>query len=116
MQDEYVCPGMMTKQLREKGRRVKYAQMNVLSQLGHWPVQLRLVSPNAPNFADVGLLLVADCVPFAMGDFHSKFRKYHSVVVECPKLDDAKFHIDKLAVITQANKLNSLTVIYMELP
>jgi len=88
----------------------------VPSQLGHWPVQLKLVSPNAPYFVDADLLLVADCVPFAMGDFHNKFLKNHSVVVGCPKLDDAEFYIEKLAAIIQTNKLNSLMVIHMEVP
>ena len=54
--------------------------------------------------------------PFAMGDFHNKFLKDNSVVVGCPKLDDAEFYIEKLAAILQANKLNSLTVIHMEVP
>jgi len=115
-QNEFICPGMMAKQLREKGKDVESAQVDVQSQLGHWPVQLKLVSPNAPYFVDADLLLVADCVPFAMGDFHNKFLKNHSVVVGCPKLDDAEFYIEKLAAIIQNNKLNSLMVIHMEVP
>jgi len=79
-------------------------------------VQLKLVSPHAPYFADADLLLVADCVPFAMGDFHSTFLKDHSIAVGCPKLDDTAFYIEKLASILQANKLSSLTVIHMEVP
>jgi len=88
----------------------------VTSQLNHWPVQLKLVSPHALCFAHADLLLVADCVPFAMGDFHSRFLKDHSVAVGCPKLDDAEFYIEKLATILKANDLNSLTVIHMEVP
>ena len=34
----------------------------------------------------------------------------------CPKLDDAEFYIDKFAEILKYNKLNSLTVIHMEVP
>ena len=55
-------------------------------------------------------------VPFAMGDFHNKFLKGHSIAVGCPKLDDAEFYIEKLAAMLKANKLNSLTVIHMEVP
>ncbi|MFQ6034449.1 MAG: 4Fe-4S ferredoxin, partial [Sedimentisphaerales bacterium] len=109
-------PGMMAKQLREKGQVTESMTMAVSSQLSHWPVQLKLVSPHAPCFTNADLLLVADCVPFAMGDFHSSFLKDHSVTVGCPKLDDADFYIEKLAAILQANKLNSLTVIHMEVP
>jgi hypothetical protein len=51
-----------------------------------------------------------------MGDFHGRFLKEHSIVVGCPKLDDAEFYIEKLANILQANKLKSLTVVHMEVP
>jgi len=115
-QTDFVCPGMMTKELREKGKPVQSGPVDVPSQLSHWPVQLKLVSPHAPYFAGADLLLVADCVPFAMGDFHSKFLKEHSIVVGCPKLDNAEFYIEKLAAILKANKLSSLMVIHMEVP
>ncbi len=116
MQTDFVCPGMMNKKLREKSGTADSGATAAPSQLSHWPVQLKLVSPNAPYFAGADLLLVADCVPFAMGDFHNKFLKEHSIVVGCPKLDDAEFYIEKLAAISKANKLSSLTVIHMEVP
>jgi NAD-dependent dihydropyrimidine dehydrogenase PreA subunit len=115
-QSGFVCPGMMTKTLREKPNGENGSKAAVSSQLSHWPVQLKLVSPQAPYFANSDLLLVADCVPFAMGDFHSRFLREHSVVVGCPKLDDAEFYVGKLAAILKANKLNSLTVVHMEVP
>ncbi|MHC4157806.1 MAG: ATP-binding protein [Planctomycetota bacterium] len=113
---DFVCPGMMAKNLRKKGKKTKSKTASVPSQLTHWPVQLKLVSPNAPYFANADLLLVADCVPFAMGDFHNRFLTGHSIVVGCPKLDDPDFYIEKFAAILKANKLNSLTVIHMEVP
>lgn len=115
-QTDSVCPGMVDKKLREKSDAADSDARAVPSQLTHWPVQLKLVSPQASCFADADLLLVADCVPFAMGDFHNKFLKEHSVVVGCPKLDDADFYIEKLATILKSNKLNSLTVLHMEVP
>ena len=114
-QADFVCPGMMAQKLREKGRTTDSTD-SVPSQLSHWPVQLKLVSPEAPYFANADLLFVADCVPFAMGNIHSRFLKDHSIVVGCPKLDDTEFYIEKLAAILKANKLNSLTVIHMEVP
>ncbi|OHB56008.1 MAG: hypothetical protein A2173_07580 [Planctomycetes bacterium RBG_13_44_8b] len=116
MQTAFVCPGMMAKDLRHKPNTGGDEVAEVPSQLSHWPVQLKLVSPNAPYFANADLLLVADCVPFAMGDFHNRFLKGRSIVVGCPKLDDSAFYIDKLAAILQANKLKSLTVVHMEVP
>ncbi len=110
------CPGMAARQVRPKAAAANSAAAEVPSQLGQWPVQLKLVSPHAPYFADSDLLLVADCVPFTMGDFHNKLLKNHSIAVGCPKLDNVDFYIEKLAVILQANKLKSLTVVHMEVP
>jgi len=116
-QTSFVCPGMASKQLQTKSIKSEATPASAVpSQLGQWPVQLKLVSPHAPYFADADLLLVADCVPFAMGNFHARFLKNHSIAVGCPKLDDVQFYIEKLAAILQANKLNSLTVIHMEVP
>jgi Fe-S-cluster-containing hydrogenase component 2 len=114
-QADFVCPGMRAQKLREKGRTTNSTAL-VPSQLSQWPVQLKLVSPSAQYFDNADLLLIADCVPFAMGDFHSGFLKDNSIAVGCPKLDDAEFYIGKLAAILKANKLNSLTVIHMEVP
>jgi Pyruvate/2-oxoacid:ferredoxin oxidoreductase delta subunit len=113
----FVCPGLAAYQLRpEPAAAEPNASGAVPSQLSHWPVQLKLVSPNAPYFADADLLLVADCVPFAMGDFHQRFLRGHSIAVGCPKLDDAGFYMEKLAQIIEANNLGSLTVVHMEVP
>lgn len=111
----FTCPGIMAKQMKKQPATADNSVL-VPSQLTHWPVQLKLLSPNAPCFADADLLLTADCVPFAMGDFHSRFLKDHTVAVGCPKLDDVEFYIDNLAQILKANKIKSLTVIHMEVP
>ena len=111
---DFVCPGIMAKELKSDSEQDK-AVGDVTSQLSHWPVQLKLVSPQAPYFKGADLLFVADCVPFAMGDFHQRFLKNHSVVVGCPKLDDSGYYIDKMAEILK-NNIKSLTVIHMEVP
>ena len=113
---DFACPGMMAQNLRKKSEPSESAVGAIESQLSHWPVQLKLVSPGAEYFAKADLLLVADCVPFAMGDFHSRFLTNHSIAIGCPKLDDSQFYIEKLAEIMGTNKLNSLTVIHMEVP
>jgi Fe-S-cluster-containing hydrogenase component 2 len=86
------------------------------SALGHWPVQLRLVPPNAPFFQDADLLLVADCVPFAYADFHRRFLREHPLAIACPKLDDKQAAVDKLAAILSMSSVRSLTVVHMEVP
>jgi len=113
---QFQCPGMAAQQMRPKASAAESATAEVPSQLGQWPVQLKLVSPHAPYFADADMLLVADCVPFAMGDFHDRLLKGHSIAVGCPKLDNVDFYIEKLAAILGANKLKSLTVVHMEVP
>jgi Fe-S-cluster-containing hydrogenase component 2 len=116
-QADLVCPGLMAQQLKNNtGAPENHPVQAVQSQLRHWPVQLKLLSPNAPCFQNADLLLVADCVPFAMGDFHNMLLKDHSVAVGCPKLDNAEFYIEKFAEILKANKLKSLTVVHMEVP
>ncbi|HUT31775.1 MAG TPA: 4Fe-4S binding protein [Sedimentisphaerales bacterium] len=116
-QADFVCPGLMARTLNKNDKPANAAPApGGTSQLRHWPVQLKLVSPHAPYFADAHLLLVADCVPFAMADFHNRFLKNHSVIVGCPKLDDPEFYIEKVAEILKANKLKSLTVVHMEVP
>ncbi|MHC4537542.1 MAG: ATP-binding protein [Planctomycetota bacterium] len=114
-QADFVCPGMKAQKLQVKSPATD-STAQVPSQLSQWPVQLKLVPPSAPYFANSDLLLVADCVPFAMGDFHNRLLKDNSIVVGCPKLDDVDFYIEKLAAILKANKLNSLSVIHMEVP
>lgn len=86
------------------------------SALGNWPVQLRLVPPNAPFLRGADLLLVADCVPFALADFHRRFLAGRPVVIGCPKLDDGQQYVEKLAAILTTSSPKSLTVIHMEVP
>jgi Pyruvate/2-oxoacid:ferredoxin oxidoreductase delta subunit len=112
---QFVCPGMATLKLTPQEDAVEMTG-DVSSQLTNWPVQLKLISPHAPYFTGADLLLVADCVPFAMGDFHNRFLKGRSIVIGCPKLDDASFYVDKFADILRLNKIRSLTVIHMEVP
>ena len=107
---EFVCPGLVTKQFNKQDS----TSDDVSSQLSHWPIQLHLVSPNAQFFKNTDLLMAADCVAFAMGDFHSKFLKGRSVVIACPKLDDTSPYGDKLAEVISNSNLNSLSVVHME--
>lgn len=86
------------------------------SCLGQWPVQLALVPPQAKFLQGAELLVTADCVPFAFGDFHRRFLKDKALVVACPKLDDPQAHLDKLAQICKSADIKGINVIYMEVP
>ena len=79
-------------------------------------MQLRLVPPNAPFLRGADLLLVADCVPFALADFHRRFLGGRPVVIGCPKLDDGQQYVEKLAAMLTMSGVKSLTVLHMEVP
>ena len=86
------------------------------SVLSHWPVQLMLVPPGAPFLREADILVCADCVPFAVPDFHARHLACRAVVVGCPKLNDLAHYRKKLeAIFKQANP-RSITVLRMEVP
>lgn len=86
------------------------------SELRQWPVQLSLMSPDSPHFDNCDLLVSADCVPFANANFHSELLKGKTLVIGCPKLDDAEAYTEKLAAILGRNDIKSVTVANMEVP
>ena len=86
------------------------------SQLGNWPLQLSLMPINAPYLERASLLMAADCTAFAYPDFHRHFVKGKVAIIGCPKLDDAAAYRDKLAKIIQANHIEFIHVVYMEVP
>ncbi|NCO36866.1 MAG: 4Fe-4S ferredoxin [Armatimonadetes bacterium CG2_30_59_28] len=87
------------------------------SQLRQWPVQLHLVSPEAPYFKDADVLLAADCVAFSVGDFHKDHLKGNALAIACPKLDSNQdIYREKLTDLIDAANINTLSVMIMEVP
>ncbi len=86
------------------------------SELRQWPVLLNLVPPTAPFLEGKEVLLSADCAPFAYADFHKDILKGRSVVVGCPKFDDAQLYIEKLSAMIKAGGITKLVVAHMEVP
>lgn len=89
---------------------------NRTTRLRQWPVQIKLVPPFAPYLNDSDLLIAADCVPFAYADFHEDFLKGKTLLVGCPKLDNAKYYEEKISQVLQQNNIRSITVLHMEVP
>ncbi len=87
------------------------------SQLRHWPVQLHLVPPTAPFFHDADVLLAADCVAFAVADFHQRHLAGRSLAIACPKLDShQEVYLEKLVAMIDQAQIRSLRVMVMEVP
>ncbi len=90
--------------------------VSVASRLGNWPVQITLTPLKAPFFDQARLIIAADCVPFAYGDFHRRFLEERALLIGCPKLDDTGVYLEKLTEIFKQNDLRSLEVVHMEVP
>ena len=85
------------------------------TQLRQWPIQIKLVSINAPYFAGADLLIAADCTAYAYAGFHQDFIRGRIVLVGCPKLDEVDYS-EKLTEIIAQNDIKSVTVLRMEVP
>ena len=85
------------------------------SELGNWPLQIKLAPVNAPYFHKANLLIAADCTAFAFGDFHRRYMKGKVTLIGCPKLDSVAY-ADKLTEIFKNNDLKSVTLVRMEVP
>jgi Fe-S-cluster-containing hydrogenase component 2 len=86
------------------------------SGLSHWPVQINLVPPTAPFLKGANLLVAADCVPVAYGNFHQDFLKGKVVMLGCPKFDEVQGYIQKFTDIFKAAGIRSVTAVVMEVP
>jgi len=87
------------------------------SELRQWPIQMHLVNPGAPYFQNSDLLLCADCVAFSLGMFHSGYLKEKSLAIACPKLDaHQQIYTDKLVAMIDQSRINTITVMIMEVP
>ncbi len=86
------------------------------SELTHWPVQIRLVPPNAPFLKNADLLVAADCTPIAYRSFHKDFLEGRVIMVGCPKFDDATAYVEKFAELFAQSSVKSVTLVVMEVP
>lgn len=112
-----VCPGAALMDIacvHDRGPAERHQGES--SALSQWPVQLRLVPVSAPFFQGADLLLTADCVPFALPDFHARLLRGKRLLVGCPKLDDSAYYAEKLTDILKRNDVRSLTIVHMEVP
>jgi NAD-dependent dihydropyrimidine dehydrogenase PreA subunit len=112
------CPGSRAVVIEKPGTgSLNPAVGDISSELRQWPVQMHLVNPNATYFRGSDLLLAADCVAFSMGGFHSNHLKGKSLAIACHKLDHgSEIYIEKLTAMIDVSKVNTITVMMMEVP
>ena len=109
------CPGSAQQVFNAPVPVASAAEMP--SQLTHWPVQLHLLNPQAEVFHDADVLLAADCTAYANAAFHQKLLHGRRLAIACPKLDSNKeSYVDKLRQMIDDAKINTLTVVIMEVP
>ncbi|MBW7997645.1 MAG: 4Fe-4S ferredoxin [Candidatus Glassbacteria bacterium] len=112
------CPGSGMFDFREQ-QKTDEAQVTakVKSELRQWPIQLHLLSPTAPYFQAADVLLTADCVAFAMGNYHPDYLKDKVLAIACPKLDEGQdVYLEKIKAWYDEAKINTLTVMIMQVP
>ena len=111
--NEKIAPKRLKKVEEIKNVEVEENENN--SNLTNWPIQIKLVSPNAECFDNANLLIAADCTAFAYPKFNPKLMKNKVTVIGCPKLDDIDYS-EKLTTIIKENNIKSVTIVRMEVP
>jgi len=115
------CPvGAIKLEEREIGGIEPQQEMpccTVSYEMHQFPIQLRLVNPNASFIKNTDLILAADCTAFVFSNFHHQFIKNNSIVIACPKLDNStELYVKKMTAMIDNSFINTLTVILMEVP
>lgn len=110
------CPGMQSMSLK-KNEKVAQDNPKTASALTNWPLQLHLINPASPHFQKSDLLISADCVAYAAGNFHHDFLKNKTLTIACPKLDtNQAIYADKLSALIDESQINTITVMTMVVP
>lgn len=108
------CPGAAASSIQHTPTE-KDCSAKAASRLSQWPVQIKLVAPNASYFDGCHLLIAADCTAYAYGNFHEDFIKDRVTLIGCPKLDAVDYS-EKLTQILMNNDIQSITLTRMTVP
>ena len=111
-------PGSKTFDFRDKSTdTTSESTGKAASHLRQWPVQLHLISPQAPYYQGADVVLTADCVAYALGSYHADYLKGKAIAIGCPKLDENQDeYVDKVASWCDDAKINTLHVLIMQVP
>ncbi|MGW8314628.1 MAG: ATP-binding protein [Bacteroidales bacterium] len=120
------CPGSEARSFRPRSAAVVAGGLTLehpaqgghqMSELRQWPVQMHLINPGASYFRDSDLVLAADCVAYALGNFHSAWLQGKTLAIACPKLDhNQDSYMSKIRALIDEARINTLTVMMMQVP
>lgn len=80
-----------------------------------WPIQLRLLPPQAPFLSGAHVLLAAQCAGFVLPGLHADWLQGRIPVIACPKLDNNGDYAERLARLF-AMRPASVTLLRMSVP
>jgi hypothetical protein len=106
------CPGSACQSIQPSAFT---KDVYVPSELINFPLQIKLLPPNAPYFDGADLLIAADCTAYSYGNFHRAFMQNRVTMIGCPKLDAVDYS-EKLEQIFKHNDIRSITVTRMTVP
>jgi hypothetical protein len=112
------CPGSRMMNFKSSNENNSEPMVGkIKSQLSQWPIQMHLINPTAPYYQGADVLLTADCVAYALGDFHREYLTDKSIAIACPKLDQGHdIYLEKIKSWIDEAKINTLTVLIMQVP
>jgi hypothetical protein len=112
------CPGSREMNFKSSNENtIEPTVGKIKSQLTQWPIQMHLINPAAPYYQGADVLLTADCVAYALGDFHRDYLQDKSIAIACPKLDQGQdIYLEKIKSWIDEAKINTLTVLIMQVP
>jgi len=112
------CPGSRMMNFKSSNENNSEPMVGkIKSQLTQWPIQMHLINPAAPYYQGADALLTADCVAYALGDFHRDYMQDKSIAIACPKLDQGQdIYLEKIKSWIDDAKINTLTVLIMQVP
>jgi NAD-dependent dihydropyrimidine dehydrogenase PreA subunit len=86
------------------------------SNLGHWPIKLKLISTRHQALDGARLLIVADCAALAYPSLNNDFVAGKVPIIVCPKFEDGQANFNKLVEIFHLNDIKEISVLHMEVP
>jgi NAD-dependent dihydropyrimidine dehydrogenase PreA subunit len=112
------CPGSQARSFEPQSVKLDTSQgISGQSELRQWPVQMHLINPRAQYFQKADVVLAADCVAFALGNFHQKYLRGKSLAIACPKLDQGQeAYIEKIRSLIDDSQINTINVMIMQVP